>query len=58
LSSSALARGRVRMPEPNLRRMRLSFLSMRRCYGNRKLKVRKSNFCDFIRPQFGLIQIE
>ncbi len=29
LSSSALARGRVRMPEPNLRRMRLGFRSMR-----------------------------
>ena len=29
LSSSALARGRVRMPEPNLRRMRLGFLDIR-----------------------------
>src|SRR5689334_5188354 len=29
-SSSALARGRVRIPEPNLRRMRLGFLYMRR----------------------------
>ena len=51
LSSSALARGRVRMPEPNLRRMRLGFLDMRSCYTNRKTKVRKSNFRDFIRPQ-------
>ena len=44
LSSSALARGRVRMPEPNLRRMRLGFLSMRTCYTTRKTKARKSNF--------------
>jgi hypothetical protein len=42
----------VRMPEPNLRRMRLGFLDMRSCYTNRKTKVRKSNFRDFIRPQF------
>src|SRR5216117_2834596 len=50
-ASSALARGRVRMPEPNLRRMRLGFLNMRSCYTNRKRKARKSNFRDFIRPQ-------
>ena len=36
--------GRVRMPEPNFRRMRLGFLSMRSCYTNRKTKVRKGNF--------------
>ena len=51
LSSSALARGRVRIPEPNLRRMRLGFLSMRRCYTNQKTKMRKSDYRDFIRQQ-------
>src|SRR6266568_3404414 len=39
------------MPEPNLRRMRLGFIDMRRCYTNQKTKMRKSDFRDFIRPQ-------